>query len=485
MKHTTLPAQEAQARISSNMPSFEALHTALLKHTLAHCHNGRLSDAFCDYDESEHRLFHVNGSRRHRDIPLEPGAFATLCSQLATTHESPGLLTHLGRRLQRALHVLSTLPRPFFNFRFKRVAAYHFFAGLGSVMGLAALIFMTFALKLSLVTVSLTLLTAVLVTYLYVKGVQRYTKKGSVVLFHYTAALFAGEYILLLLLNEPVLPYLEILFHAFGIVIAYTRIGCFMAGCCYGKPSRFGITYNKHHTRNGFPPLMRNVHLVPIQLVESAWLFLITGVSMYITFTHEQAGSGLATQLVLLSAGRYCFEFLRGDITRPYFRGFSRAQWTSMGVLLLVIGLEWAGTLPAQVWHIAVASFVFFTAIHDRLAPENMLNNCIYAAAHLHELARTFDIFAKGSIIPVSSHRAVHVRKTRCGIQLSESTVDIGGQSYRQVTMSSVHAAASFDPVALFGILQNWSSQDQPFIVISSGPSIYHMISIQDPNVRV
>ena len=86
-----------------------------------------------------------------------------------------------------------------------------------------------------------------------------------------------------------------------GILIAHCfgRIGCFFAGCCYGKPTDFflGIYYSEAGTV---------VH--PTQLYEAAFLFISFLVFFFIIKKHH-------TELYLISYGifRILIELLRGD----------------------------------------------------------------------------------------------------------------------------------------------------------------------------
>lgn len=72
----------------------------------------------------------------------------------------------------------------------------------------------------------------------------------------------------------------KILFLIYSLVIQFSlaqgfgRIGCFCAGCCYGRETHawYGITF----THSDFAP--NGVSLIPTQLISSAGDFLICGV---------------------------------------------------------------------------------------------------------------------------------------------------------------------------------------------------------------
>ena len=112
-----------------------------------------------------------------------------------------------------------------------------------------------------------------------------------------------------------------------AIAQALGRIGCFLGGCCYGKPCSWGAIYPDNSLAYNFYP---NTPLFPIQLLESAYLFCVFLIIKYfIKFSHAAS-----VYLFFLSTGRFAFEFLRGDNRGDYvFNLMSPAQ--TMSLLLL------------------------------------------------------------------------------------------------------------------------------------------------------
>jgi len=96
-----------------------------------------------------------------------------------------------------------------------------------------------------------------------------YTVNGKLELFSYTAAftsLIAG------ITFEKIIPnkdrmYLKSLIISLPLAYSIAKIGCFLAGCCYGIPYNdiFSVTYT-----NGL-----NISLFPIQLLESLLFFIL------------------------------------------------------------------------------------------------------------------------------------------------------------------------------------------------------------------
>jgi phosphatidylglycerol:prolipoprotein diacylglycerol transferase len=92
--------------------------------------------------------------------------------------------------------------------------------------------------------------------------------------------------------------------HAIG------RIGCFIAGCCYG------------------------INYIPVQLIESFFLFIL-GFKLY---KNKNSNLPILTKyLVAYSIFRFMIEFLRGDADRGIVFGLSTSQWISLMILCLIM----------------------------------------------------------------------------------------------------------------------------------------------------
>ena len=116
----------------------------------------------------------------------------------------------------------------------------------------------------------------------------------------------------------PSLPFA----HAFG------RIGCFLAGCCYGIECGWGIVYPPFSSAPAYIPLF------PVQLLEALLLVLI---GVFLLLYAKKGGARIGRAYVVLYAPtRFMLEFLRGDIHRGIFLHLSTAQWTSLILLILV-----------------------------------------------------------------------------------------------------------------------------------------------------
>jgi phosphatidylglycerol:prolipoprotein diacylglycerol transferase len=125
--------------------------------------------------------------------------------------------------------------------------------------------------------------------------------------------------------------------HAIG------RVGCFAAGCCYGKPTNhfWGVTFTNPLAQLWVgTPL--NQALEPTQLIESAAELIIFSLLMWLLSRKRFDGQVFAAYLFLYGIARYFIEFLRGDPGRGSVFGgiMSGTQLISIG-LVIMGGLIW------------------------------------------------------------------------------------------------------------------------------------------------
>lgn len=107
------------------------------------------------------------------------------------------------------------------------------------------------------------------------------------------------------------------------------RIGCFLAGCCYGVevPEGAGVVFRHPLSRT---PL--NVSLCPVQLYESLFdlLLFVTLRSMARSRLLRKNGILFLLYAFSYSVFRFAIEFLRGDAVRGIVFGLSTSQWISI-----------------------------------------------------------------------------------------------------------------------------------------------------------
>jgi phosphatidylglycerol:prolipoprotein diacylglycerol transferase len=109
--------------------------------------------------------------------------------------------------------------------------------------------------------------------------------------------------------------------HAFG------RIGCFLDGCCYGKPTDSWIGVK-------FPFLPEPV--IPTQLIESGFLFLLTALLLVLILVFKFKYTFIV-YLGSYSIFRFIIEFFRGDDRGNFLGIFSPSQVWSIFIWIIIV----------------------------------------------------------------------------------------------------------------------------------------------------
>lgn len=134
----------------------------------------------------------------------------------------------------------------------------------------------------------------------------------------YGSFLFAIPAIYCFFKNHKLPPYqmLDIMAIATCIVHIFGRIGCFMAGCCYGKPtsSFLGVTF----TDPGSLADPKNTPLHPTQLYEASFIFLLMLFILYLRDKQSFHGQLFLTYMFLYGMGRFVLEYFRGEHSRGF-----------------------------------------------------------------------------------------------------------------------------------------------------------------------
>lgn len=132
------------------------------------------------------------------------------------------------------------------------------------------------------------------------------------------------------------LRYFDLVMPSVSVAQGFGRIGCFFAGCCYGRQtdSWFHITY----THSDFAP--NHISLIPTQLLSSAGNFMIAGILFWYSTKTAKDGMVGAMYMILYSIGRFVIEIFRNDF-RGELGGLSTSQLISILFLLSGILLIW------------------------------------------------------------------------------------------------------------------------------------------------
>lgn len=162
-----------------------------------------------------------------------------------------------------------------------------------------------------------------------------YVFKGFPYGFVFYGGLAAGAAAFLLYCRRNKLNFLKtadhfapplVLAHAFG------RVGCFLAGCCYGSPSGRAPGVAFTDPLSEVPQAYLGVPLHPVQLYEAAGNLIIFGALAWLSHRGKRRAGGtiLAVYALSYSALRFMLEFLRGDDRGGSWLGLSPAQTLSI-----------------------------------------------------------------------------------------------------------------------------------------------------------
>ena len=134
----------------------------------------------------------------------------------------------------------------------------------------------------------------------------------------------------------PFLKYLDTAIPAIPLAQGLGRIGCFLAGCCYGRPTDawFGVIF----PADGLAPA--GVSLIPTQLFSSIGDFAIAAFLLWYTRKGKERQEGMAVgwYTALYAVGRFIIEFFRDD-PRGMVGFLSTSQF--IAVIMLVAAIVW------------------------------------------------------------------------------------------------------------------------------------------------
>lgn len=128
--------------------------------------------------------------------------------------------------------------------------------------------------------------------------------------------------------KENFLSYFDLVMPAVAMAQGFGRLGCFFAGCCYGRTTQscIGITFQ----HSDFAP--NGVKLLPTQLMSSAGDFLICISLLLFAKKNKVKGRVASLYLILYGIGRFLIEFFRNDY-RGSIGFLSTSQIISIGIV--------------------------------------------------------------------------------------------------------------------------------------------------------
>lgn len=125
--------------------------------------------------------------------------------------------------------------------------------------------------------------------------------------------------------------YIDLTAPSMALAQGFGRIGCLLAGCCYGRPatSAFAITFHN----SAFAP--NNIALVPTQIISSGLDFANAFVLLWLDRKKKCDGQIMALYMMFYSAGRFVLEYFRGDLERGSVGVLSTSQFISVFTFIL------------------------------------------------------------------------------------------------------------------------------------------------------
>ncbi len=114
------------------------------------------------------------------------------------------------------------------------------------------------------------------------------------------------------------------------------RLGCFAAGCCYGRPATvpWAVTFHDEYANRvvGTP---LGVPLHPTQIYESLACIAIFGILILVAARKKFHGQVALTYVLLYAVARFVIELFRGDSARGFV--FDGALSTSQFIAILMV----------------------------------------------------------------------------------------------------------------------------------------------------
>jgi hypothetical protein len=294
------------------------------------------------------------------------------------------------------------------------------------------------------------------------------------VYYHHEISILVLCALLLYLLKLPVLPYLDITILGIGTFLAFGRIGCYSVGCCHGRPHKHGVKYGEAHVKAGFTWFYKDVPLLPVQLMESTYVFLTVIAGAILLFNQVAPGTVLIVYTVVYGLFRFSMEYFRGDPDRPTRFGISEAQWTTLLLTAITFGMGKINWLPVYSWHLVIllvmVAAIGITILYYGNHPERGL----FSPQHLRELAEGLNVLEE-----VNSQKNntgnINVYTTKTGLSLSCGYTQSGAKHYtlsakNKAIINSVTASKMAQHIRLF------NHHHENFELVAKQNNIYHIL---------
>ena len=169
--------------------------------------------------------------------------------------------------------------------------------------------------------------------------------QGGLVWYGGLFAGWAGLVWLAKIAKQNVLQVMDLVAPSLMVGLGFGRIGCFLAGCCFGSPCHvpWAVSYPVGHLTQG-----ALVH--PTPLYDSVGAFALAGLTIWLEKVFPANHRGVASGVLLFGYGllRFSLEYLRGD--KLMVSTLSASQWMSLAGIAMGIGflVVWAFKVNRQ-----------------------------------------------------------------------------------------------------------------------------------------
>lgn len=130
------------------------------------------------------------------------------------------------------------------------------------------------------------------------------------------------------------LEVLDCLVPAVAIAQGFGRMGCLLAGCCYGAETNFPLSIVFPRGVNSLAPT--GIHLNPTQIYSSIFDFALGIFLLWYLKKKKDKGKTFGLYVIIYSIGRFIIEFLRND-PRGNVGVLSTSQF--IAIFTLIIGI--------------------------------------------------------------------------------------------------------------------------------------------------
>jgi len=138
----------------------------------------------------------------------------------------------------------------------------------------------------------------------------------------------------------PFFPIADVLAPSVALGHFFGRLGCFSAGCCYGRACSpaWGVVFT-HRLAAEISGTPLGIPLIPTQLYEAAFNLANYGFLAWLFRRRLASGSVLGAYLVSYGIARFVIEFFRGDADRGFVLGGALSTSQAIAGVMVPLGI--------------------------------------------------------------------------------------------------------------------------------------------------